>query len=278
MKPHKPTLNKLAVLLVTVAAATAPVHTIADVATELAKKTQNPVSDLISVPFENNANFNAGPDDKVLNVLNIKPVVPIKLNDEWNLINRAIIPVISQPGVDGTSIGRKNGVGDITYEGFFSPNPKPGGLIWGVGPQIQIPTHTNSRLGNQRWAAGPNMVVLDLGKKVVKGFLLSQIWDVTNSKDEDISFMTFQPFYNYNFGKGWYAVANPVITADWEADGSDQWTVPIGGGVGRVMHWGKQAVNLGWQPSVTLSGRPTVLTTISSSLCNLCFQRGNKIA
>ena len=244
MKPHKPTLNKLAVLLVTVAAATTPVHTIADVATELAKKTQNPVSDLISVPFENNANFNAGPDDKVLNVLNIKPVVPIKLNDEWNLINRAIIPVISQPGVDGTSIGRKNGVGDITYQGFFSPNPKPGRLIWGIGPQIQIPTHTNSRLGNQRWAAGPNMVVLDLGKKVVKGFLLSQIWDVTNSKDEDISFMTFQPFYNYNFGKGWYAVANPVITADWEADGSDQWTVPIGGGVGRVMHWGKQAVNL----------------------------------
>ena len=231
-------------LLLAVSALILPGHAAADAATELAKKTQNPVSDLISVPFENNANFNAGPDDKVLNVLNIKPVVPIKLTDEWNLINRAIIPVISQPGVDGTPVGRKNGVGDITYQGFFSPNPKPGGLVWGIGPQIQIPIHTNSRLGNQRWAAGPNVVVLDMEGKTVKGFLLSQVWDVTNSKDEDISFMTFQPFYNYNFGKGWYAVANPVITADWEANGSDQWTVPIGGGVGRVMHWGKQAVNL----------------------------------
>lgn len=196
------------------------------------------------MPFENNANFNAGPDDKVLNVLNIKPVVPVKLTDEWNLINRAIIPLISQPGVDGTPIGRKNGVGDITYQGFFSPNPKPGGMIWGVGPQIQIPTHTNSRLGNQRWAAGPNFVLLSMKGKTVSGFLLSQIWDVTNSTDEDISLMTLQPFYNYNFGKGWYAVANPVITANWEADGSDQWTVPIGGGIGKVTHWGKQAVNL----------------------------------
>ncbi len=244
MKFQYYTINHLLRLLVVAVVSTVSANVFADSATDLAKKTQNPVSDLISVPFENNANFNAGPDDKVLNVLNIKPVVPIKLTEEWNLINRAIIPLISQPGVDGTPIGRKNGVGDITYQGFFSPNPKPGGLIWGIGPQIQIPTHTNSRLGNQRWAAGPNVVVLDIGKKVVKGFLLSQIWDVTNSKDEDISMMTLQPFYNYNFGGGWYAVSNPVITANWEADGSDQWTVPLGGGIGKVTHWGKQAVNL----------------------------------
>jgi hypothetical protein len=244
MKFQYHTINHLLRMLVVAVVSTVSANVFADAATELAKQTQNPVSDLISVPFENNANFNAGPDNKVLNVLNIKPVIPMKLNDDWNLIHRAILPLISQPGVDGTPIGRKNGVGDLTYQGFFSPNPKPGGLIWGVGPQIQIPTHSNSRLGNQRWAAGPNVVVLDIGKKVVKGFLLSQIWDVTNSRDEDISMLTFQPFYNYNFGKGWYAVSNPVITANWEADGSDQWTVPLGGGVGRVVHWGKQAVNL----------------------------------
>jgi hypothetical protein len=244
MKLQYHSINHLLRLLVVAVAATVSATVFADAATELAKKTQNPVSDLISVPFENNANFNAGPDNKVLNVLNIKPVVPVKLNENWTLINRAIIPLISQPGVDGTSIGRKNGIGDITYQGFFSPTPKPGGLIWGVGPQIQIPTHTNSRLGNQRWAAGPNFVLLDMGKKTVKGFLISQIWDITNSTDDDISMMTLQPFYNYNFGKGWYAVSNPVITANWEAKGSDQWTVPIGGGIGKVTHWGKQAVNL----------------------------------
>ena len=244
MKCQHQTIKHLLRMLVVAVAATVSANAFADVDTNLAKQTQNPISDLISVPFENNANFNAGPDNKVLDVLNIKPVIPIKLNDNWNLISRAIIPLISQPGVDGTPIGRKNGLGDITYQGFFSPNPKPGGLLWGIGPHIQIPTHTNSRLGNNRWAAGPNFVVLDIGKKVVKGFLISQIWDVTNSRDEDISMMTLQPFYNYNFGKGWYAVTNPVITANWEADGSDQWTVPIGGGIGKVSYWGKQAVNL----------------------------------
>ena len=125
------TINHLLRLLVIAVAAIVSANAFADVDTDLAKETQNPISDLISVPFENNANFNAGPDNKVLDVLNIKPVIPIKLNDNWNLISRAIIPLISQPGVDGTPIGRKNGLGDITYQGFFSPNPKPGGLLWG---------------------------------------------------------------------------------------------------------------------------------------------------
>ncbi len=209
----------------------------------LAKASQNPVANLISVPFENNANFNAGPDDKVLNVLNVKPVIPVKLGDEWTLINRAIIPVISQPGVSGTRDNdRKNGLGDITYQGFFTPT-KPGKVIWGIGPQIQLPTHTDSRLGNNRWAAGPAAVVLTTPGHWVVGGLLSQVWDITDSGNEDISQLTAQPFINYNFSEGWYVSIAPVITADWEADG-EQWTVPIGGGFGRVMKLGKQHVNL----------------------------------
>lgn len=213
-------------------------------AAALAKASQNPVAALIQLPFENNANFNAGPDDKVLNVLNIKPVIPVSLNDDWNLINRAIIPVISQPGVSGTPENdRKNGLGDITYQAFFSP-AKPGKVIWGVGPQIQMSTHTTERLGNDRWAAGFDAVVLAMPGHWVVGGLLTQVWDVTNSSDssEDISLMVLQPFVNYNFGKGWYVTSAPLMTADWEADG-EQWTVPVGGGFGRVVHLGKQAVN-----------------------------------
>jgi len=212
-------------------------------ATSLAKQSQNPVSSLIQLPFENNANFNSGKDDKTLNVLNVKPVVPMSLNENWTLISRAIVPVVSQPGVSGTlDDDRKNGLGDTTYQGFFTP-AKAGDMIWGVGPQIQIPTHTDSRLGNNRWAAGPTAVFLFMPGKWVYGTLLSQIWDVTNSGNEDISMFTMQPFINYNIGEGWYVVSNPVITADWEADSGDKWTVPLGGGVGRVMHIGKQAMN-----------------------------------
>lgn len=203
---------------------------------------------MISVPFENNANFNSGPDNKVLNVLNVKPVVPVSIGNDWNLINRAIVPIMSQPGIDGTSIGRKNGFGDITYQGFFSPKEtiKMGetNVSWGIGPQIQMPTHSNDRLGSSRWAAGPSFVALGIDKKWVYGALVSQIWDITDNKsDDDISMMTFQPFVNYNFGKGWYVSSAPVMTANWEAKGSDQWTIPLGGGVGRVVHIGKQAIN-----------------------------------
>jgi len=116
-------------------------------------------------------------------------------------------------------------------------------VIWGIGPEVQLPTHSNSRLGNNRWAAGPAAVVLMMPGHWVVGGLASQIWDITDSGDDDISLLTLQPFANYNFGGGWYVSSAPVITADWEADG-EQWTVPLGGGVGRVMHWGKQAVNL----------------------------------
>jgi hypothetical protein len=220
----------------------------AESTTELAKKSQNPISTMISLPIENNANFNAGPDNKVLNVLNVKPVYPVKLSSNWNLINRAIVPIISQPGVDGTNVGRKNGIGDTTYQSFFTPNtPIPMGkfkVTWGVGAQLQIPTHSNDRLGTSRWAAGPTFVALGISKHWVTGVLLTQQWDITNNKsDDDISAMVFQPFANYNFGGGWYVNTSPVITANWKAKGSDQWTIPLGGGVGRVVHIGKQAIN-----------------------------------
>ena len=57
---------------------------------ELAKSTQNPVADLISLPFQNNTNFNFGPQEKTQNVLNIQPVYPVNLNDDWNLLTRTI--------------------------------------------------------------------------------------------------------------------------------------------------------------------------------------------
>lgn len=248
-------------------------------ASDLAKASQNPISTMISLPFENNTYGNAGPDNKTMNVLNVKPVLPVKINEDWNLINRAIVPIISQPGADGiresggtigdfvsksdsdihyghlvtpahdgTSTDRKNGVGDTTYQGFFSPAKQikmgSASVSWGAGVQVQIPTHSDDRLGTSRWAAGPAFVALAMDKHWVYGGVISQIWDITDNKsNEDISAMTFQPFVNYNFGKGWYVSTAPVITANWEAKGSDQWTIPLGGGVGRVVHIGKQAVN-----------------------------------
>ena len=134
---------------------------------DLAKSSQNPVGSLISLPLQNNTNFGFGPGDDVQNILNIQPVIPVSLSKKWNLINRAIIPVIYQPEVL-TGQGSTTGLGDTSYTGFISPKA-PGKLIWGAGPVISIPTSTDDALGSGEWAAGPSVVLLTMPGSWVVG-------------------------------------------------------------------------------------------------------------
>lgn len=208
----------------------------------MAKASQNPVADLISVPFENTANFNTGPNDTFLNVMSIKPVIPINLG-KWNLINRPIMPLIYQEE-RFSGEGNKFGTGDLNYQGFFSP-ANPGKIIWGIGPGIVLPTHSDNRLGSDKWSMGPAAVALATPGKWVVGVLGQQVWDVAGPSDAaDVSSFLLQPFVNYNMGNGWYLTSNPVITANWEADSSNRWTIPVGGGVGRLIRVGNQPVDM----------------------------------
>jgi len=129
-----------------------------DSETELAKKTQNPVADLISVPFQNNFYFNSSTKDATVWVLNVQPVIPLHLTEDWNLITRTIMPIINQPslfpGTDSVS-----GMGDLNPTVFLSP-AKPGRFIWGVGPTFTFPTATNSQLGAGKYSMGPAAVGL----------------------------------------------------------------------------------------------------------------------
>jgi hypothetical protein len=207
----------------------------ADEESNLAKQTQNPVADLISVPFQNNFNFDFGPENETQYILNIQPVIPIKLNDEWNLITRTILPVVYQPETfPGTD--SEFGLSDTLFTAFFSPS-KPDKLIWGAGPAIQIPTATDDYLGTEEWAIGPSAVALTMQGPWVAGGLISNIWG------DDINKMTLQPFVNYNLPSGAYLTSSPLITADWEASSDDTWTVPVGGGVGKVFRIGKLPLN-----------------------------------
>jgi hypothetical protein len=211
----------------------------ADGTQELAKKTQNPVSDLISIPFQNNFNFEAGPDDEMQYVLNIQPVYPMRLTERWNLIHRAILPIIANP----SGLGGGSGLGDMQYQGFLSPS-KPGKLIWGVGPILGLPTATDSTLGYGRWTAGPAAVALTMQGAWVIGALVNQQWDYAGWTDRHVSLMLIQPFINYNLPKGWYVNTVPIITADWEQESGDEWLVPLGAGVGKLQRFGKLPVNL----------------------------------
>ena len=121
--------------------------------TELAKKTRNPVADLISVPLQNNFNFSAGSKDRTVYVLNVQPVIPINLTEDWNLITRIISPIINQPSLFPET-DSAFGLGDLNPTFFLSP-AKPGALIWGVGPTFTLPTATDSLLGTSQWSMGP---------------------------------------------------------------------------------------------------------------------------
>jgi hypothetical protein len=211
---------------------------------ELAKIAQNPVGNLISVPIQENANLNAGPFDHELNVLNIQPVIPVDITDDWNIITRTILPIISQPGF-APNQGRANGLGDTQISAFLSP-AKPGSWIWGVGPIVQLPTHTDPALGNDRMGFGPTVVLLHLehGSPWVYGVLLNNIWSAgSSSTSPAYSNGLMQPFVNFNFKSGAYLTTSPVMTANWEARGSQKFTVPVGGGVGKIFKFGRLPVN-----------------------------------
>ena len=209
---------------------------------ELAKKAQNPIADMISLPFQSNTNFGVGPYQAPQEILNIQPVIPIHIDQDWNLITRWITPVISQPKL--SPIGHEQfGLGDLNPSFFLSP-AKPGEIIWGVGPTFLLPTATDQNLGDHRWGAGPSVVLLTIQGHWLYGVLANNIWSFASTGNgSNVNEMLIQPFVNYNFPGGWYLTSSPVVTADWLARGR-KWTVPVGGGVGRLLKLDKQPINL----------------------------------
>jgi hypothetical protein len=208
----------------------------------LARQVQNPVASLISVPFQNNFNFGVGPDNDLQYILNVQPVLPVKLNDDWSLISRTILPLVYQP-ILAPGVGDVFGLGDIQEQLYLSP-AKVSSFIWGAGPVLQFPSATDMSLGAGKWAAGPGGVALFMTGPWVFGALANNIWSYGGDNGRaDVDLMTVQPFVNYNFSEGWYVTSSPIITANWEADGDNRWTVPIGGGVGKIFRIGTQPIN-----------------------------------
>jgi hypothetical protein len=216
---------------------------------DLRAKTQNPVGSLISVPFENNVDF--GAPNGTAYVLNLQPVVPVTIGD-WNLISRPILPIAYVPGfIDGlpglpagsTGSGAF-GLGDLNYSLFVSPAAS-GKLIWGIGPSITLRTATNAQLGAGKWSAGVTGVVLSQPKPWSVGLLVRQIWSFAGDSDRaDVTQLLMQPFVNYNFEGGWFLFTDPNITANWKASSGQRWTVPLGGGIGRLFSVSEQPINV----------------------------------
>jgi len=213
-------------------------------ADELAKKLSNPVAALISVPLQLNGDFNYGTEDGTRVNLNIQPVIPSSISENWNVITRVIVPITSQNDIAGNS-GHQFGLGDTTPSFFFSPKaPTAGGVVWGVGPAFLLPTATDDLLGTGKWGVGPTAVIL---KQTAGGWtygaLINQIWSVGGQSDRaDVSSMFLQPFLAKSLGKGRTLTFNVESTYDWE---TEKWGVPLNVSYSKVMKWGDQLVSLG---------------------------------
>jgi hypothetical protein len=208
----------------------------------LAAKSQNPIADLISLPIQPNFNFGLGPHDRTQTVVNVQPVIPFGLGEDFNLVTRWIMPLVNQPDLTRNS-GATFGLGDFNPSLFLVPK-MPGDLMIGFGPTFLLPTATSRVLGNGKWGIGPTAVAVWSPPPWVVGVLINNIWSFAGDGDRHrVNQMLIQPFINYNLPEGWYLSTAPIITANWAAKSGDKWTVPIGGGFGKIWRIGHQPVN-----------------------------------
>jgi hypothetical protein len=175
--------------------------------------------------------------------MNVQPVVPITLNEDWNVISRTILPIVSQSDVF-PGAGSQSGIGDIVQSVFFSPKePTAGGWIWGAGPVLLMPTGSDDLLTTDKWAAGPTAVLLRQQGPWTYGGLANHLWSFAGSDDRtDVDATFLQPFASYTTPTAWSFTLNTESTYDWEAE---QWSVPVNVIVTKVTKVGGQLISVG---------------------------------
>jgi hypothetical protein len=211
----------------------------------LAKKLSNPVADLISVPFQVNYDQGIGPnEDGERLTLDVQPVIPFHINEDWKVISRTIMPFVLQdeiaPGEDS-----EFGMGDITQSLFFTPGGE--GLIWGFGPVFLLPTATDELMGSKKWAAGPTGLILNQvgdkhGDHWTYGIMANHIWSFAGDDDrEDISTSFLQPFLSYTTKTAWTFNINTEAGYDWN---NNEASVPVNAGISKIVRIGKLPLSL----------------------------------
>lgn len=226
---------------------TPPPPASADDATALAAKLQNPIADLISVPFQSNTNFNVGPNKGTQEILNIQPVIPIHVTPDWNVITRTIVPLTWSPSFQPEASVPPFGLSPTSFSAFLAPTREFNGWTFGGGFIAQLPTITNKNLGSNVWGLGPAAVAVHATPPWIFGALVNTVFSLGGTSGRggtSYVLTTINPFLNYNFAGGWFVGSNMIMTASWDSAG-EKWTLPVGAQAGRLIKLGgKLPVNL----------------------------------
>ena len=220
---------------------TAEIGSASEKGTDAAAKdaAENPVAAAISLPLQNNTYYGVGPYRRAENELLIEPVVPIRISANWMVISRTILPVVVVPRLSA-SAEVDYGLSNIQPQFYLSP-VHTGRFVWGVGPQLWLPTATDDKLGINKWGGGPAAVGLFRSGHLLAGTLIGNEFAGVNHVHENQ--MTINWFVFYNVKHGWYVLTTPIVTADWTAERDQRWTVPVGGGAGKIFKIGNQPLN-----------------------------------
>ena len=210
---------------------------------ELAQELTNPIANLVTVPIQVNFDNDIGPTDQGSKVfMNIQPVIPVDINEDWILITRTIVPLISQDEIV-PGAGSQFGLGDINEQLFFSPKkPSASGITWGVGAAMLLPTATDAKLGSKKWSVGPSGVVITMRGPWTLGALANHVWSVAGNKDRaDINNTFVQPFVAYTWSNAWTVSAQTESTYNWKRN---EWAVPVNVAAAKLVKFGKVPVSL----------------------------------
>ncbi|MCX6162731.1 MAG: hypothetical protein NTV87_15525 [Ignavibacteriae bacterium] len=200
-------------------------------ADEIAKKLANPVASMISVPFQNNFDFNIKPNSGFRWTMNFQPVIPFTLNKNWNLISRTILPVVSQFNVIGNST--QIGIHDVSLSLFLSPSAP--GIIWGIGPVFNIPIAAPVEYATKKWGFGPTFAGLVQEGKLTFGALFSHMWSFAGKKSyPNFSLSYLQPFCTQNFTGGWGISLSSEMSSEWKSKTTTGAVILVGSKVTKI--------------------------------------------
>ena len=202
----------------------------------LAKKLVNPLTDMVSIPFQFNWLNNIGPEEELRTVLYIQPVVPMSISKKWNMIGRWVTPYISNP----MSFGGSSGIGDVMAQGFFSPKTS-GTFLWGVGPMFNLPTTTNPMLGLGKWAFGPTGAIVKQSGGMTYGLLVNNIWSFAGTgktERSDVNMGYIQPVIAHTSRGGVTVVLNTETVVDWKQPEGERVAAPVNVAVSKITTFG----------------------------------------